>query len=128
MPEDLCGPRLTELRAEQAQLRTRERELRELLATTSAHAPDPAMLAALRRRIHEGLTNGNPQMRKALLQTLVAKIVVESRNTIRPFFKVPALTSAVGLQWAVRVLEGEVDPAFQHANRPLTAQGPTLRL
>jgi len=66
--------------------------------------------------------------RKALLRTLVAEIVVESRNTIRPFFKVPTLTSAVGFQRAVREVDGVVDPAYQHANRPLTTQGPTIRL
>jgi len=119
MPEDVCGPRLTELRQEQAQLQTRERELRELLANNSATAPDPAMLAALRRRIHEGLTRGNPQARKALLRTLVAEIVVESRNTIRPFFKVPTLTSAVSFQRAVREVEGVVAPTgFEPALPP----------
>lgn len=42
-----------------------ERELREPLATNRVRgAPDPAMLAALRRRIYEGLTNGNPEARK----------------------------------------------------------------
>jgi hypothetical protein len=63
------------------------------------------MLAVYRRRIHEALTNGNAQARKALLRTLVAEIVVESRNTIRPFFKVPTLTSPVGFQGAVREME-----------------------
>jgi hypothetical protein len=53
---------------------------------------------------------------------------VESRDTIRPFFKVPALTSAVSFQRAVRELEGYVDPTYQHANRTLTNQGPTIRL
>jgi hypothetical protein len=38
------------------------------------------MLAALRRRIYEGLTNGNPEARKGLLRTLAAEIVVESRK------------------------------------------------
>jgi hypothetical protein len=65
MPEDVCGLRLVELQAEQIQLRDRERELRELLATNSVRAaPDPGMLATLRRRIYEGLTNGNPEARK----------------------------------------------------------------
>jgi hypothetical protein len=32
--------------------------------------------------------------------------VVESRDTIRPFFKLPALTSAVGFQRSVRKMEG----------------------
>ena len=38
MPEEVCGPRLVELQAEQIQLRDRERELRELLATNSVRA------------------------------------------------------------------------------------------
>jgi hypothetical protein len=38
------------------------------------------MLAALRRRIYEGLTSGNFEARKGLLQTLVAEIVGESRK------------------------------------------------
>jgi class 3 adenylate cyclase len=78
--------------------------------------------------IRDGLMQGNTEARKALLRTLVAEIVVESRNTIRPFFKVPTLTSAVGFQRAVREVDGVVDPAYQHANRPLTTQGPTIRL
>ena len=53
------------------------------------------MLAVFRRHIRDGLTNGNPQARKASLRTLVAEIVVDSRNKIRPFFKVPTLTSGV---------------------------------
>jgi hypothetical protein len=47
------------------------------------------MLAVFRRHIRDGLMNGYAQARKALLRTLVAEIVVESRNTIRPFFKSP---------------------------------------
>jgi hypothetical protein len=34
MPEEICGPRLVALRAEQDQLQARERVLRELLAAS----------------------------------------------------------------------------------------------
>jgi hypothetical protein len=78
------------------------------------------MKAARRSRApNDGLTSGNAQARKALLRTLVAEIVVESRNTIRPFFKVPTLTSAVGFQSAVREMEGFVAPTgFEPALPP----------
>jgi site-specific DNA recombinase len=119
MPEDVYGPRLTELRAQQAQLQTRDQELGHLLATNTPRGPDPAMLAVFRRHIHDGLTNGQPAARKALLRTLVAEIVVESRNTIRPFFKVPTLTSTVGFPSAVREVEGVVAPTgFEPALPP----------
>jgi hypothetical protein len=72
--------------------------------------------AVFRRHIHDGLLQGNPQARKALLRTLVAEIVVESRNTIRPFFKVPTLTSAVGFQRAVREVEGVVAHTVSYSN------------
>jgi hypothetical protein len=36
----------------------------------------------------------------------MAEIVVESRDTILPFLKVSALTSAVGFQRSVRKMEG----------------------
>jgi hypothetical protein len=89
------------------------------LATNTPRAPDPAMLAVFRRHIRDGLMNGNPDARKALLRTLVAEIVVESRNTIRPFFKVPTLTSAVGFQRAVREVESVVAPTgFEPALPP----------
>lgn len=128
IPEDVCGPRLSELHVQQAQLETRERKLGRLLATNTPRAPTPAMLAVFRRRLRDGLANGNAQARKALLRLLVAEIVVESRNTIRPFFKVPTLTSAVGFQGAVREMEGVVAPTSQHANRLLVMEGPTVRL
>ena len=86
------------------------------------------MLAVFRRHIRDGLMQGSAEARKALLRTLVAEIVVESRNTIRPFFKVPTLTSGVSFQRAVREVEGFVDPTSQHANRLLVVEGPTLRL
>ncbi len=74
------------------------------------------MLAVFRRHIRDGLMHGNAQARKALLRTLVAEIVVESRNTIRPFFKVPTLTSAVGFQRAVREVEGVVAHTLSYSN------------
>ena len=76
------------------------------------------MLAALRRSVREGPQRSNAQARKALLRMLVAEIVVESRNTIRPFFKVPTLTSAVGFQ-----------RTFHNANhQPALVEGPTVHL
>ena len=89
------------------------------MATNTPRAPDSAMLAVFRRHIRDGLINGNPDARKALLRTLVAEIVVESRNTIRPFFKVPTLTSPVGFESAVREVEGVVAPTgFEPALPP----------
>lgn len=93
MPTDLCGPRLEKLRAERAQLQAREQRLRELLATNTTPGPDPAALAAMRRRIRDVFTRGDGPTRKALLKTLIAEIKVEDRGHIRPFFYVPTLTS-----------------------------------
>ncbi len=86
MPEDLCAPRLRKLHADRDQLRARAQQLRDQLATNTAAAPDPAALAALRRRIRDVFTRGDGPTRKALLRTLIAEIKVEDRSTIRPFF------------------------------------------
>jgi len=95
------------------QLWARAREVRPLvlLAANKATGPDPRLLAALRRRIRDALMQRKKEARKGLLRTLVAEIVVEGRDTIRPFFYVPALTSGVGFERAVRALEGQVAPS-----------------
>jgi len=102
MPDDLCRPRLEKLSAQRDQLRVREQQLRDLLATNTTAAPDPAALTALRRRIQDIFARGNGPTRKALLKTLIAEIKVDNRHTIRPFFYVPTLTSNNKPQVAVR--------------------------
>jgi len=109
MPTDLCGPRLEKLRAGRAQLQAREQRLRDLLATNTTPGPDPAALAALRRRIRDVFTRGDGPTRKALLKTLIAEIKVEDRGHIRPFFYVPTLTSNNKPQVDVRDLGPQVE-------------------
>jgi len=56
------------------------------------------MLAALRRRIYEVLTNGNLEARKGCCRRWWLRPWARAANKLRPLFKVPALTSAVGFQ------------------------------
>jgi hypothetical protein len=85
------------------------------------------MLAALRRRIYEVLTNGNLEARKGCCRRWWLRPWARAANKLRPLFKVPALTSAVGFQRGSR--DGRfVAPTYQHANRLLVAEGPPVRL
>jgi hypothetical protein len=84
-------------------------------------------MAVFRRPRHDGLMNGNAQARKELLRLLVAEIVVEGRNTIRPYFKIPTLTSPVGFQPVVREME-VCRPDLTQCEPPLLVEGPTLHL
>ena len=109
MPADLCRPRLERLHAERDQLHARQQQLQDLLATNTTAGPDPAALAALRRRIREVFTRGDGPTRKALLKTLIAEIRVDDRSHIRPFFYVPTLASNNKPQVAVRDLGPQVE-------------------
>jgi hypothetical protein len=91
--------------------------LRELLAASRHSMPDPVALEALRRRIRECVQRDNAPTRKALLRTLVAKIVVRDRNTVRPFFRIPVLTSTVGPNASVREVATQVDLMRHLSNR-----------
>ncbi len=51
------------------------------------------MLAALRRRIYESLTNGNLEARKGCCGRWWLRSWSRAANKLRPLFKVPALTS-----------------------------------
>jgi len=132
LPEDVCAARVQALREQRTKLQTRQAELKHQLAAAHATPPDPGLLDELKAQVRHVMTSGTASTRKALLKELVAEIRVEDRHTIRPWFWVPDGTRTtnrqVAPQNAVRNLPDQVDPAFQHANRPFTAQGPTTRL
>jgi site-specific DNA recombinase len=113
LSESQCGTRLQKLGAKVADLRSRREELVAAIEQASATAPDADELAALRDRIPDALTNGSVPARKALLQSLVHEIRVESRDRVVPWFRVPG-----GAEPKVRALGGWAPPA---------GAGPVLR-
>ena len=72
-------------------------------------------LSDLRARIEEALTNGATPARKALLQSLIHEVRVESRDSVIPWFRVRS-----GEPAKVRALGGLVGPAgFEPATNRL---------
>ncbi len=105
LSESQCGTRLQKLGAKVADLRARREELLAAIEQASATAPDADELAALRDRIANALTNGSVPARKALLQSLVHEIRVDSRDRVVPWFRVPG-----GAEPKVRALGGWAPP------------------
>ena len=132
LPEDVCAIRVQTLRDQATKLQAREAELKHQLAAAHAAPPDPGLLDELKTQVRQVMTTGTSATRKALLKELVAEIRVENRHTIRPWFWVPDGTLIANRQVTpespVRKLADPVAPTYQHANRTLTDQGPTIRL
>ena len=100
MPERACAPRIAELTRRLSELEARRAEL----AADTQESPEPLSdqdLHALQAHVRQVIEHGDPPARKALLQTLVDEIRVNSRTEIYPFFKVPT----------VRPPHGSVRPA-----------------
>jgi hypothetical protein len=79
----------------------------------SAEVPSAEELAAVRDAIEVGFATGSAPNRKALLQSLVHEIRVDSRDHVVPWFRVPG-----GEPGKVRALGGLAPPA---------GAGPVLR-
>ena len=85
------GPRVQALTVRTAELQHRQAELTAAIDQLAAQPPSQAILAHLRERIHEAVTQGPMPAKKALAQALVHEIRVEGRDAIIPTFRVPTL-------------------------------------
>jgi site-specific DNA recombinase len=83
------APRVRALTAKIAELQHRQGELTAAIDQITSQPPSQAILAHLRERVREALTQGPMPAKKALVQALVHEIRVESRYTIIPTFRVP---------------------------------------
>ncbi len=88
MDPELVSSRLTELRDSSRQLTTRRDEL---LATVdnAPTLPSPAALTDIADHIATIIASGNDQTRKAIIDTLIAKIKITGPDTIVPVFRIP---------------------------------------
>jgi site-specific DNA recombinase len=118
LSESQCGARLQKLGTKVADLRARREELLAAIEQASATAPSADELSALRDQIAHALANGSVPARKALLQSLVHEIRVDSRNRVVPWFRVPG-----GADPKVRALGGWAGRERQ--DRPTHPKPPT---
>ena len=89
LSETTCGQRVQTLAAKIATLQARRGELAALLDAEQELTITEAHLEQLRRHVTDTIEHGDPGAQKGLLQALVAGIEVESRATVRPYFRVP---------------------------------------
>jgi site-specific DNA recombinase len=100
MDEQLVADRLCDLRTTTQQLRTRRDEL-TLALDDEPTAPEEATLTAIANGITEVITTGSHNKRKALVEALVAKVIVTGPDRLRPVFRIPHTTNHNGAAPAV---------------------------
>jgi site-specific DNA recombinase len=88
LDDELVGQRLAELRATGKQLAARRDELAAALDAAPA-APDTATLTEVADHITDIINTGTDQVRKALIETLIAEIKITSPSTLVPVFRIP---------------------------------------
>ena len=86
-PEDLA-PRLSHLKARTAQLHARHNELATQIAAAPT-APPAATLLQIAEHIDDIIRAGTANQRKALIETLVARIKITGPDRIVPVFRIP---------------------------------------
>ena len=89
MSETTCAQRVQTLGGKIATLQARQRELASLLEAEREPTVTQAHLDRLRSHVVDTIEHGDPEAQKGLLQALVARIEVESRASVRPYFRVP---------------------------------------
>jgi site-specific DNA recombinase len=89
LSETTCGQRVQTLAAKIASLQARRCELVALLDTEQELTITEAHLEQFRSHVTDTIEHGDPGAQKGLLQALVARIEVESRAAVRPYFRVP---------------------------------------
>jgi site-specific DNA recombinase len=95
MEEELVADRLVELRTTTKQSRSRRDEL-TLSLDAEPTAPEKATLTAIANRITEIITTGSHNKRKALVEALVAMVIVTGPNRLRPVFRIPTPPTTTG--------------------------------
>ncbi|WP_416234484.1 recombinase family protein [Lentzea sp. NEAU-D7] len=86
--DDAAKERVRGYRTEQKQLRTRAAELREELENEPT-MPDAATLEQVNTNIRTIIKAGNPNQRKAVVETFVVKIKLTGPGRMVPVFRVP---------------------------------------
>jgi site-specific DNA recombinase len=86
-PEDLA-PRLAHLKAWTAQLHARHHELAAQIAAAPT-APPAATLLQIAEHIDDVIRSGTETQRKAVIETLVARIKITGPDRIVPTFRIP---------------------------------------
>ncbi|MGH9056442.1 MAG: zinc ribbon domain-containing protein [Acidimicrobiales bacterium] len=114
MPEARAGARVRQLNQRLNELRVARDRIATALDSPPLHAPGEEQLAELRGRIAEALDGGADPERKVLMQSLVHKIRITSRNHFEPFFWVPEPSGAP----AVRAVYGLVEKTISYSNFP----------
>ena len=89
LSEATCGQRVQTLGGKIATLQARQSELVSLLEAEREPTVTQAHLDELRHHVIDTIEHGDPEAQKGLLQALVARIEVESRTSVRPYFRVP---------------------------------------
>jgi site-specific DNA recombinase len=124
LPDTQCGPRIRDLGAKLVDLQDRRTQLQELLDSPQPAAPTAEQLAQARQHIRDAIDNGDEKHRKHLLQAVIAKIRVESREHITPVYRVPHAQQVD----TVRAPETLVGPTSHNANRRVLIDAPTIAL
>ncbi len=89
LTETTCAQRVETLAAKIATLQARRVELATLLEEEQEVHITEEHLHQLRRHVVDTIEHGEPEAQKGLLQALVARIEVESRSVVRPYFRIP---------------------------------------
>ncbi len=88
LDEDLVAERLTALKATTRQLTTRHDDLTADIQHAPT-APDPATLDEVADHLAEVIASGTANQRKALVEALVARVVITGPDRLVPVFRVP---------------------------------------
>jgi site-specific DNA recombinase len=95
LPESTCADRLSELDQETRALEARTAALEAECETIPTMTPG-AVLVGVRYRVERAVADGAPEQLKRLLETVVERILVDSRACIQPYFVAPAVRTRIG--------------------------------
>lgn len=114
MPADSCGPRLRELEARLAELETLKLSIESRIETKSLNSPSldevKSLAAEVRAMINAAHTEEDLPALKRLIEIVIPRVLVESRDRIRPVISMPL----------VRIMDSWVGPAgFEPATNGL---------
>jgi hypothetical protein len=88
MDPDTCQRRLNELTTQARQLRAHRSQLTTAIDSPPT-GPSPVDLEIIQEHIRDIVTNGTPQNRKALYETLIDRIEVTPDGTLIPVYRIP---------------------------------------
>ncbi|WP_301325581.1 recombinase family protein [Lentzea flava] len=139
--DDTVKERMRGHRLAQKQLQAREAELLEDLENDPT-MPDAATLKQVNHNIRTIIKAGNPNQRKAVVETFLVKIKITGPGRMVPVFRVPqtpASTGAANTEGAepgisdsaplgVRVCSSLVGLTHQHTNRSVLVEGPEITI